>query len=138
MAAKAKEWPDEPIRSAIVTAGGTKAMVKLWSTDGSQRTLWEKDFGGKFSRMRDLEVADINADGFTDIAVVTHDQGVVAVLYGDGSGGFTVEELDAEPNTFVHEVEVGDLNGDGVLEVPAEFETIQAAVNAVLEAFPPQ
>jgi hypothetical protein len=104
---------------AIVTAGGTKAMVKLWSTDGSQRTLWEKDFGGKFSRMRDLEVADINADGFTDIAVVTHDQGVVAVLYGDGSGGFTVEELDAEPNTFVHEVEVGDLNGDGVLEVYA-------------------
>jgi hypothetical protein len=106
-------------KSGILTAGGTKAMVKLWDPSGNQETLWEKDFGGKFSRMRDLEVADINADGNTDIAVATHDQGVVAVLYGDGSGGFTVEELDAEPNTFVHEVEVGDLDGDGALEIYA-------------------
>ena len=104
---------------AILTAGGTRAMVKLWFADGSSRTLWEQDFGGKFSRMRDLEAADINGDGHTDIAVVTHDQGVVAVLYGDGAGGFEAVELDAEPNTFVHEVEVGDVDGDGVLEVYA-------------------
>jgi hypothetical protein len=103
----------------ILTAGGTRAIVKLWKPDGTSTKLWEKDFGGRFSRMRDLEVADINGDGFSDIAVATHDQGVVAVLYGDGAGGFTVEELDAEPNTFVHEVEVGDLNGDGVLEIYA-------------------
>ena len=95
----------------ILTAGGTKAIVKLWRADGSVATLWEKDFGGKFSRMRDLEVADINADGFSDIAVATHDQGVVAVLWGDASGGFTAEEIDAEPNTFVHEVEIGDREG---------------------------
>ncbi len=94
-------------------------MVKLWKPDGTSTTLWEKDFGGKFSRMRDLEVADVNGDGFSDIAVATHDQGVVAVLWGDGAGGFTVEELDADPNTFVHEVEVGDLDGDGVLEIYA-------------------
>jgi hypothetical protein len=103
--------------SRILTAGGTKAMVKLWDPSGNQETLWEKDFGGKFSRMRDLEVADINADGFTDIAVATHDQGVVAVLYGDGSGGFTAEELDAEPNTFVHEVEVGFFNDAATTEI---------------------
>jgi hypothetical protein len=28
-------------------------------------------------------------------------------------------ELDAEPDTFVHEIEIGDLDGDGVLEVYA-------------------
>ncbi|HSN55180.1 MAG TPA: VCBS repeat-containing protein [Candidatus Sulfomarinibacteraceae bacterium] len=104
---------------AILTAAGTRAMVKLWAPDGSSRTLWEQDFGGKFSRMRDLEAADINGDGHTDIVVATHDQGVVAVLYGDGAGGFEPTQLDAEPNTFVHEVEVGDLDGDGVLEVYA-------------------
>jgi hypothetical protein len=103
----------------ILTAAGTRAMVKLWRPDGSSETLWEKDFGGKFSRMRDIETADINGDGTTDIVVATHDQGVVAVLYGDSIGGFTAEELDAEPNTFVHEIEVGDLDGDGVPEVYA-------------------
>ena len=105
--------------AAILSAGGTKAMIKLWKVDGSSSTLWEQDFGGKFSRMRDLEVADVNGDGFTDIVVATHDQGVVAVLYGDASGGYTATELDAEPNTFVHEVEVGDLDDDGVLEIYA-------------------
>jgi len=105
--------------TAILTAGGTKATVKLWDTTGSSQTLWEKDFGGKFSRMRDLEVADVNGDSITDIVVATHDQGVVAVLYGDAGGTFTATELDAEPNTFVHEVEVGDLDGDGVLEIYA-------------------
>jgi len=116
---KAMVFAPEGGDAGILTAGGTRAMVKLWSKDGSSKTLWEKDFGGKFSRMRDLEVADVNGDGFTDIVVATHDQGVVAVLYGDAGGGFTVSEIDAEPNTFVHEVEVGDLDGDGVLEIYA-------------------
>ena len=105
--------------AALLTAGGTRAVVKLWAANGSSETLWEKDFGGKFSRMRDLEVADINADGILDIAVATHDQGVVAVLFGTESGGFDAEELDSDPNTFVHEVEVGDLDGDGVVEIYA-------------------
>lgn len=116
---KAMVFAPEDGEAGILTAGGTRAMVKLWSADGSSTTLWEQDFGGKFSRMRDLELADLNGDGFTDIVVATHDQGVVAVLYGDGSGGFEATELDAEPDTFVHEVEVGDLDGDGLLEVYA-------------------
>jgi hypothetical protein len=53
------------------------------------------------------------------LAVATHAQGVVATLRPDGSGGFSATELDREPNTFVHEIEIGDVNGDGVLEVYA-------------------
>ena len=111
--------PDGPL---LLSAAGSQATLKLWQKkDGElvSQTLWEKDFGGKFSRMRDVEVADIMGDGQASIAVATHDQGVVAIVKPDGKGGFSVEELDSEPDTFVHEIEVGDVNGDGVLEVYA-------------------
>jgi hypothetical protein len=105
--------------SGLLTLGGSKASVKLWRPDGKTETLWEADFGGKFSRMRDAEVGDIYGDGKLSIAVGTHDQGVVAVLRPDESGRFSVEELDRAPETIVHEIELGDLNGDGMLEVYA-------------------
>jgi hypothetical protein len=41
------------------------------------------------------------------LAVATHDQGVVAVVKPSGDG-WEVMEIDSEPNTFVHEIEVGD------------------------------
>ncbi|MEE8526833.1 MAG: VCBS repeat-containing protein [Thermoanaerobaculia bacterium] len=103
----------------VLTLGGTAAAVKLWHPDGRRETLWEADFGGKFSRMRDAEIGDVYGDGSDAIVVATHDQGVVAVLRPDGSGGFTVEELDREPSTIVHEIEIGDLDGDGMLEIYA-------------------
>ena len=103
----------------ILTFGGTKAAVKLWRVKGSHDTLWEADFGGSFSRMRDAEVGDIYGDGMASIAVATHDQAVVAVLRPDGSGTFSVEVLDRQRDTIVHEIELGDLDGDGVIEVYA-------------------
>jgi hypothetical protein len=105
--------------AGILTFGGTAAAVKLWRPDGEVTTLWEADFGGTFSRMRDAEVGDIYGDGAASIVVATHDQGVVAVLRPDGDGGFSVEELDRQPDMIVHEVEIGDLDGDGVLEIYA-------------------
>jgi hypothetical protein len=102
--------------------GGTRAIVKTWSLEGGAlqgETLWEEDFGGKFSRMRDAEVANLYGEGERDIAVATHDQGVVAVLRPRSDGKWTVEKLDAKPDTFVHEIEIGDVNADGVLEVYA-------------------
>jgi hypothetical protein len=103
----------------LLTLGGTKAAVKLWRPDGSTEILWEADFGGKFSRMRDAEVGNLYGDGKLAIAVGTHDQGVVAVLRPDDSGKFLVEELDRTPDTIVHEIELGDRDGDGVLEIYA-------------------
>jgi hypothetical protein len=106
----------------LLSMGGTRAIVKTWVREGGKLVgtkLWEKDFGGKFSRMRDAEVADLYGDGKRDIAIATHDQGVVEVLRPKAGGGFEAVQLDAEPDTFVHEIEIGDLNGDGVLEVYA-------------------
>ena len=117
----------------LLTAGGTEAILKLWRLERSSlesETIWQKDFGGKFSRMRDVEVGDIYGDGAESIAVATHDQGVVAVLR-PGPDGFTVAELDSQPDIFVHEIEVGDLDGDGTAEVyatPSEPNRLDAGV----------
>ena len=105
----------------ILTLGGSGAYVKLWRRNGAKlepNTLWHAEFGGKFNRMRDAEVADLYGDGAPTIAVATHDQGVVAVLR-QRVNKWKVERIDAKPDTFVHEIEIGDLDKDGTLEVYA-------------------
>jgi len=111
---------------AILTLAGSapkgSAALKLWrSGEGglTDETLWESNFGGRFSRMRDAEVGDVLGDGRAVIAVGTHDQGVMALVVPEADGSWEVRELDRQPNKFVHEVELGDLDGDGVLEVYA-------------------
>ncbi len=110
---KAMAWQD-----GVLTFGGTDAVVKLWKPDGTSEVLWKEDFGGRFSRMRDAEIGDIYGDGNPAIAVATHDQGVVAVIRPK-DGEWTVEKIDAEKDIIVHEIELGDLDGDGALEIYA-------------------
>ena len=109
--------------AGILTLGGSAAKLALWrKRDGKWQgeTLWKKDFGGKFSRMRDAEAGDLFGDKRAALAVATHDQGVVATVRPKAGGvGWDVQEIDREKDTFVHEIEIGDLDGDGVLEVYA-------------------
>ena len=105
----------------ILTLGGSGAYVKLWRRDKGAlqaSTLWHAEFGGKFNRMRDAEVADLYGDGTPAIAVATHDQGVVAVLR-QRVNKWKTERIDQKADTFVHEIEIGDLDKDGTLEVYA-------------------
>lgn len=118
--AMAYTMPDGEVR--LLTAGGTKALLKLWRLQDGElvsETIWEADFGGRFSRMRDIEVGDVDGQGRQAIVVATHDQGVVAIVRPVPGGGFEVEEIDREKDTFVHEIELGDLDGDGVMEIYA-------------------
>ena len=112
--------PGQP--PAILTLGGNAAALQLWRLrDGAlvAQPIWKAEFGGKQNRMRDAEVGDILGDGTPAIAVATHDQGVVALVTTKSDGGFDVRELDREADTFVHEIELGDLDGDGVIEIYA-------------------
>jgi len=111
---KALQYGDE----GILTLGANDAKLKLWKKDGGEwkaETLWHPTFGGKHNRLRDAELADFDGDGRDDLAVATHDQGVVAVVWRRESG-WEAQELDRKADTFVHEIEVGDLDGDGKLE----------------------
>jgi hypothetical protein len=108
---------------SLVTLGGMQAAIKRWQkgTGGLApvETLWQAKFGGAFDRMRDAEAGDLFGDAQQALAVATHDQGVVAVVRARAGGGWAVTELDRRPDTFVHEIELGDLDGDGVLELYA-------------------
>jgi len=119
----------------ILTLGGSGAFLKLWQRghEGGwlAETVWEADFGGKFSRMRDAEVADLLGNGKPTLAVATHDQGVVATIELQEGGRYAVKILDREADTFVHEIETGDLDGDGVLEfyaTPSEPNRLDGSV----------
>jgi hypothetical protein len=108
----------------ILTAAGTDAYVKFWHREKGKltpTTLWHAEFGGKFNRIRDMEVADLDGDGTPEIVVGTHDQGVVAVLRQQPHNKWTVEQVYERKDTFVHEIEIGDMDGDGVLEAYASL-----------------
>ena len=116
---KAMAYTSPKGESGVLTLGGTAAVLKFWPDAIEPQILWSKDFGGKFSRMRDAEVGDLFGEGTADIAVATHDQGVVAIVRPQADGSYAVTEIDQKPNTFVHEIEIGDMDGDGILEVYA-------------------
>jgi hypothetical protein len=103
-------------RDGILTIGAMKAKLVHWTKGASgwtPKTLWEASWGGKFDRLRDIEVGDLDGDGKDEIAIATHDMGVVAVGDEQDDGTWTFQEFDKTPDTFVHEVEIGDVDGDG-------------------------
>lgn len=115
---KALPWPG----LGLVTLGGMRAEVALWKPAPSglsrSQTLWSAKFGGALDRMRDGELGDIYGTGELALAVGTHDQGVVAIYRPRGASAGAME-LDRAANTWVHEIELGDLDGDGMLEIYA-------------------
>lgn len=109
-----------PFQDGILTIGAERALLKHWTMkDGrwNSETLWERDWKGKFNRLRDIEVGDVNHDGKEDLVIATHDAGVVAVIEPKTADSKqTLIELDEVKDTFVHEIEIGDIDGDGKLE----------------------
>ncbi|MGA1842223.1 MAG: FG-GAP repeat domain-containing protein [bacterium] len=103
----------------ILTIGATGAFLKIWRKKGGKwksEVLWHPSFGGKFDRLRDFEITDITGDGIKDIVVATHDQGVIAVVSQE-DGKWKAEELCRNKDTFVHEIETGDVDGDKIIEI---------------------
>ncbi len=99
----------------LLTIGATDAYLKSWRVEnGAWRAddLWHPSFGGKWDRLRDFEIGNVDADPELELVIATHDQGVVAV--GNRAGnGWEFTEVSRAPNTFVHEIEIGDVDGDG-------------------------
>lgn len=132
-----------PYEGGLLTIGAEKAMIKKWTVENGTWTssvIWERNWGGKFQRMRDLEIGDVDGDGKPEAVVATHDSGVVAVVdleLADGKGA-GVTELDQLADTFVHEIELGDVDGDGKLEIyatPSERNKANASQPGLVVAY---
>lgn len=106
----------------LITIGAEGAKLKRWTRDDEGcfkgELLWENSWGGKFNRLRDIEFGDVDGDGAEEWIIATHDAGVIAVYNPPAQPGGEPEviELDKKADTFVHEIEVGDINGDGKAE----------------------
>jgi hypothetical protein len=111
----------------ILTIGGNlaprPALLKIWrrTEQGWQGTLLaQATFGGVANRFRDVAIGDVDGDGKAEIVVATHDMGVVAVLRQPEQGAnWKVSIIDKAPLTYVHEIEIGDVDGDGLNEIYA-------------------
>ena len=116
---KAMCWPGKDLSGGVLTIGAEGARLLEWrrGPEGWKSTLlYEGTFGGKWDRLRDLEVGNVDADPEPELVIATHDQGVVLVL-NRSAEGWEAQEIFRKADTFVHEVELGDVDGDGALEI---------------------
>ena len=112
-----KALPDG--KGGFYTIGAEQAFLKHWTKkDGAWagEGLWNPKWEGKFNRVRDVEIGDVTGDGKDDIVMATHDSGVIGVGSWNAEGKLEVTELRKQPDTFIHEVEICDIDGDGKKE----------------------
>ena len=102
----------------LLTIGATDAHLKTWQwKEGkwNDTSHWNPTFGGKWDRLRDFEFGDVDHDGQDELVIATHDQGLITVATNHNNT-FQPKTVFEQENTFIHEIEIGDVDGDKRLE----------------------
>ena len=107
----------------LLTLGGTAAIVKAWKKNPSGRARRRPCSGRRSSAASSAACATPRSRISTATASATSRWPPTTRAWSRCCGrprdGFTAVELDRQPDTFVHEIEIGDLDRDGKPEVYA-------------------
>ena len=100
---------------SLLTIAGSDAHLKTWDWQDGQwqsKSHWQPKFGGAWDRLRDFEFGDVDGDKVNELIIGSHDQGVIAVAK-EQNGVWSVKEIYREADTFIHEIEIGNLRAKG-------------------------
>ncbi len=92
-------------------AGG-EGSLSLLRNNGQGVFAAAQIFDGGCNAEWGLSAADMNGDGFLDLVVGCHDDGIISVLTGSGSGEFNLRSTTQGP-IGLWMIVTGDLSGDG-------------------------
>ena len=104
----------------VFSAGDTTGPLRWYEWDG-ERWVAHDLLAGEIDHGHSLTVADINGDGFLDVFAAemrlndTNPAANIYVFLGDGNGNFT--KTIVATGIGSHESKVGDLDGDGDLDI---------------------
>lgn len=104
-----------------IAVGETGGVIDLFRNEGNGTFVFDKSINlgtGSESQMT-LAAGDLNGNGISDLAVAAEygsaGTGALYVLWNDGKGNFTPQELDSSYNQ--PEVSMSRLNGDGQMDI---------------------
>ncbi|MFC1613856.1 FG-GAP repeat domain-containing protein, partial [Gemmatimonadota bacterium] len=109
----------------VLGSGDTAGPLNLYEWNGGE---WVKlTLIDTVNHGHTLQVADIDGDGNLDIFcaemsqwsqdIIDNPDAKTWTIYGDGRGGFVLEQLKAAEGIGNHESRLGDLDGDGDLDI---------------------
>ncbi len=110
--------------------------VLLGNGDGTFRPAVSHDTGGGIAAS--VAIGDVNGDGIPDLVLANFscdcypDEGEVGVLLGNGDGTFQPAVLYDSGGQGAYSVALGDLRGDGTLDVVAADRVLGGSVDVLL------
>jgi len=96
---------------------GQPATLDYVKTRGELVTRWDIRVPNSSGAFHGICVADLDHDGALDLAVTDKTRGEVRILWGDGTGAFSVDGTTYSTGGPAWRVAAADVNNDGLLDL---------------------
>lgn len=106
-----RDFDGDGYRDAVAT--GWSGDVLVYFPGENEKYLGEPSFFQAPGGPRDIQAADLNGDGHTDLVTTMYATGEIALWKGDGSGGFSEVDRFLSRGRLPHKIRIADVNGDG-------------------------